>query len=78
MSVHIMHTLCLSAMVAFAVCVSALQLRPISIVDYENAVGLHRRALNDFTDFMLRDHSQLMYHGVSSIEPNTAVRWVSC
>lgn len=78
MSVHIMHTLCLFAMVAFAVCVSALQLRPISIVDYEVAVGLHRRALDDFTDFILQDHSQLMYHGVSSMESKTASKGVLC
>jgi len=72
MPVHIMQTLCLFAIMALAACVSALQLRPISIIDYEDAVGLHRRALVDFTDLVPRDHSQLMYHGMSSTESNTA------
>jgi len=40
---------------------NATRLRPIHIVDYEAAIGLHRRASESFSDLDLQTQSHLIY-----------------
>lgn len=38
-----------------------IKLRPISVNDYEAAIGLHRRDEEDFSDLDLKEQSEFIY-----------------
>lgn len=76
---HIMNTISIFAFMAFFTLASAVLMKPMRFADYEQSIGLHRRAMNamdGFAELVLQNHSQLIYHGVSSITSYTPTTWL--
>lgn len=61
-----MNTIYVFAIIAFATLTSAVMMKPMRFVDYEHTIGLQRRTVDGFSDLVLQNQSQLIYHGFSS------------